>query len=163
MQVSLLSLKWWGFVMIKLLFSACPAHRRRRSLDASLGRDLRSLAPKHPCHRLHGTLGEWALPDTSLLLPFTRLLKQALFYIYIVMPCQYWLRILIKVGSTFYHLFMCHNLGKVRRDLFKNFIFPSLIITSRPSIWIISGCICCPAQTWSFRNLVHPGEDTSVS
>ena len=43
--------------MLMLMFSACPADRRRRAVDASLGPDLRALAPEHPCRRLPGTLG----------------------------------------------------------------------------------------------------------
>ena len=40
------------------LFSSCVPNRGGRSLDASLGRDLRPLAPIDPRCCLHGALGE---------------------------------------------------------------------------------------------------------
>ena len=56
--------------MLMLMFSACPADRRRCAVDASLGPDLRALAPEHPCRRLPGTLGLAFI--ASLRSPFLR-------------------------------------------------------------------------------------------
>ena len=49
-------------ILINSHSSSSVANRGGGSVDASLGRDLGSVASRHTCRRLHGTLG-WFLDD----------------------------------------------------------------------------------------------------
>ena len=49
-------------ILINSHSSSCVANRGGSSVDASLGRDLGSVASRNTCRRLHGTLG-WFFDD----------------------------------------------------------------------------------------------------